>query len=305
MRINGFISTAMLIVLLLIAILGGITHAENEEDWMPDPHLRQAVREALDIPDEIPMLPADMTELYGLFVEHDIKNLKGLEYAINLEFLHISRTEVSDLTPLSELQNLHALILYNNRISDITPLSELIELRELHLQNNFISDLTPLVNLTNLEILTIDGNPIPRENQFIGIEVPHLKAVIDAAICDMPSPSYTATVTERLNNRDYPSVFLSHKRSNYEQDPEPFEQLVHYDFSFMFEPFHPLSRGRFFNSPFGGTVRSMSNLLQIHRDTIHENPNMIFIVSIAYYNGGQGFNFLTIHLIGSEIRTVR
>ena len=53
----------MLTGLLLIAALGGITHAENEEDWMPDPYLERAVRENLGIPDTIPIHPADMAGL--------------------------------------------------------------------------------------------------------------------------------------------------------------------------------------------------------------------------------------------------
>ena len=73
MKINGFLSTIILTGLLLVTTLGGITHAQDAEDWMPDPNLRQAVREELDIPDGRPMLPADMLGLTqsGLAIEHD------------------------------------------------------------------------------------------------------------------------------------------------------------------------------------------------------------------------------------------
>ena len=82
------------------------TYAEDAEEWMPDPALREAVREKLEIPDEIPMLPEDMTELYDLLIiEHDIRSLRGLEHAVNLEFLGIDRSEVSNLTPLAGLKN--------------------------------------------------------------------------------------------------------------------------------------------------------------------------------------------------------
>ena len=356
MKINGCISTVMLTALLLIATLGGITHAQDAADWMPDPNLRQAVREALDIPDGIPMHPADMAALTVLLAERDIESLKGLEYAINLEFLHISRCEVSDLTPLAGLENLQVLKLYKNRITDITPLSGLVNLQELelkasqivdisplqglvnlqnlrvggnqiadisplvglvnlqelevelnqvvdvsplagliglrrlNLEHNFISDLTPLVPLTNLEALLIFGNPIPLGNQFT-VEVPHLKAAVAGAICEMPVPSYTTSVTERINTRNYPSAFLSHKRTgDPEQYPGTFDQFIRYDFSFRSEPFHPLTNLHTFNSPFGGAVRggdlgAIAKLPQVHRDAIRENPNMIFIVEIAYFDG--------------------
>lgn len=60
MKTNGFISIVMLTALLLITTLGGITHAENEEDWMPDLNLRWFVREHLEIPDNTPMTPRDL-----------------------------------------------------------------------------------------------------------------------------------------------------------------------------------------------------------------------------------------------------
>ena len=326
--------------LLLISVMTIFAYnisvrAEDAEEWMPDPALREAVREALDIPDEIPIHPADMAALsHLLIIEHDIESLRGLEYAINLEFLHIGRGEVSDLTPLAELENLWALKLFGNPISDISPLAGLIGLQELHLGNSLISDLTPLVNLQNLKVLRLQGNrisdvsplsglvglqelilkgnaisdftplvsltnlqtlhiypnPIPSGNQFIGIDASHLKAAEEYFICEHPRPSNTASVAERLNNRDYPSVFLTHKRSNYEEDPDPFNQLVHYDFSFAFEPFHPLVNPYTSNSPFGGMVRTgshetIAHLSHVQRDAIRENPNMIFIVEIAYFDG--------------------
>ncbi len=402
MKINGFLSTIILTGLLLITTLGGITHAQDAEDWMPDPNLRQAVRKALDIPDEIPIHPEDMTGLQNLFlIGLDIRSLKGLEYAVNLRGLFVIRSEVSDLTPLAGLKNLRdlklnhnritdisplsglvnlqrlqlhnnqivdisplagliglrdlrmksnevvditplsglvnlqCLKLHDNQISDITPLVGLIGLQELHLGSSLISDLTPLVNLQNLRVLSLQGeqisdvsplaglvglqelilestaisdftplvrltnlktlviypNPIPLGNQFIGIDASHLEAAEKNFICEHPRPSYTTTVAERLNNRDYPSVFLTHKRSNYEEDPDPFNQLVHYDFSFMFEPFHPLVHPRTFNSPFGGAVRTgshetIAHLSHVHTEAIRENPNMIFIVAIGYFDGG-------------------
>ena len=69
MKINGFISTVMLIGLLLIATLGGITHAENEEDWMPDAILHHAISEKLGIET---LTIADMQRL-------DHLNLTGLK----------------------------------------------------------------------------------------------------------------------------------------------------------------------------------------------------------------------------------
>ena len=59
--------------LFLVSVVGILVYnasiyAENEEDWMPDLALREAVREALDIPDEIPIHPGDMAGLHNLFL---------------------------------------------------------------------------------------------------------------------------------------------------------------------------------------------------------------------------------------------
>ena len=353
------------IILILIYLLSQFWNfsVSNAEDWMPDPNLRQVVREKLEIPDKIPIHPGDMAGLHNLHlieIEHDIRSLRGLEYAVNLKvlaivgsevsdlaplaglknlvFLAIVGSEVSDLAPLAGLENLRDLKLYSNRITDLTPLSGVIGLRELQLQNNLISDLTPLANLhslrvirlhdnqisdisplsgliglrelilagnaisdftplislTNLETLQIYPNPVPFGNQFIGIDASHLKASLEYFICEIPRPTYTAPVTERIKNRDYPSVFLTHKRRNLYHDPDPFHQLIQYDFSFSFEPLGPLAHSWTFNSPFGGMVRTgnagdMAYLSQIHEETIRENPNMVSIVSIAYFNGGDEF----------------
>ncbi len=63
--------------LILASVVGLLVYnasiyAENEENWMPDPALRESVREALQIPDGIPMYPADMKGLRGLTIEHNI-----------------------------------------------------------------------------------------------------------------------------------------------------------------------------------------------------------------------------------------
>ena len=246
MKINGFISTMMLIALLLIATFGDIAHAENEKDWMPDPNLRQAVREELDISDEIPMHPGDMTGLQNLIlieIEHGIRSLKGLEYAVNLKVLVIDRSEVSDLTPLAGLENLEALSvvrsevleltplvglenlrvlkLYDNhRISDITPLAGLVNLERLELHDNKISDLMPLTGLVNLEVLQLHYNQISDITPIRSLTKLERLTIIGNPIdytelgnlpaelrqCRMDASAYEAPIAERIQNRDYPSI---------------------------------------------------------------------------------------------------
>ena len=143
-----------------ILVCNTFTYAEDAEDWMPDPYLERAVRENLGIPDTIPIHPADMAGLNHLIVEHDIQRLKGLEHAVNLRGLYVTRSEVSELTPLAGLENLQLLKLNDNRITDISPLSALVNLQNLELHNNQIVDISPLAGLIGLRDLRMKSNEV-------------------------------------------------------------------------------------------------------------------------------------------------
>ena len=145
-----------------ILVYNAFTYAEDAGDWMPDPALREAVRKELQIPDGIPMHPADIAELPNLHLitEHDIQRLKGLEHAVNLRGLYVIGTEVSELTPLAGLENLQLLKLSDNRITDISPLSGLVNLQYLELHNNQIVDISPLAGLIGLRDLRLKNNEV-------------------------------------------------------------------------------------------------------------------------------------------------
>ena len=86
----------------------------------------------------------------------DISPLSGL---INLEFLVLENSGISDISLLTQLKTLQGLGLSANNIEDISPLAELKELQRLDLSDNNIKDLSPLAALTNLSELQIRDNP--------------------------------------------------------------------------------------------------------------------------------------------------
>ena len=94
-----------LFLALLGLLIAGIGHAENETDWMPDPNLRRVVSDRLDVET---LTIADMQHLPDLISLEgsEVQSLEGLQHAENLEFLHIGRAFISDLTPLAGLENL-------------------------------------------------------------------------------------------------------------------------------------------------------------------------------------------------------
>ncbi len=154
---------------------------------MPDPALRAAVRETLELPAEGPLTRDKMQRIVSLYLkDKGISDLTGLEFATNIKELDISQNPITDLRPLSNLIqlmelhfwhfpgkstnldlrplspliNLKVIVFEGNGISDITPLAGLKKLRELNLTNNRIEEVHSLAGLLNLEVLSLEGNGI-------------------------------------------------------------------------------------------------------------------------------------------------
>ncbi len=135
--------------------------------YIPDVNLRAAIEETLGKAAGEVISVEEMERLTHLDARNydeprkgNISNLTGLEFAVNLSFLHIGGNSVSNLSPLSGLINLNFLDAERNSISDISPLKGLTRLTGLVLTGNLISDLSSLEGLTNLEALRVNRNPI-------------------------------------------------------------------------------------------------------------------------------------------------
>ena len=174
---------------------------------IPDPNLREVIREALALSDGTPITQQEMLQLTQLDApEKQIEDLIGLEHAINLKWTDLHRNNISDLKPLAKLTQLERLGLWVNPISDLSPLANLTKLRGLDLAGCYISDIAPLANLTQLEWLTLQW----QQNHWITDITPlvHLTQLRDLRlsgnrIVDI-SPLANLTMLEELridNNR--------------------------------------------------------------------------------------------------------
>ena len=77
------------------------------DDWMPDPHLRQLVRETLDLPDEAQLTKLELKRVTSLTqFKSDVSDITGLEHATNLQEFIMVGSHVTDLTPIRNLTNL-------------------------------------------------------------------------------------------------------------------------------------------------------------------------------------------------------
>ena len=211
-RLTGFHASRYLPVFplsrLLIFVAAAtllIPHAHAQLVEIPDPNLKRAVREALELPDEQPITQQEMRRLINLPAKNrGITDLTGLEYATNLKELGLTFNQVQDITSLAELVNLEVLILAGNPISNLSHLATLTQLQSLYLASVRITDLTPLSNLTQLKVLDLqhcreiqDITPLSNLTQLNRLEMSHNQ------ITDI-SPLANLTLLEELridNNR--------------------------------------------------------------------------------------------------------
>ena len=158
------------ILILSVGLCCFCSNASAQVVEIPDPNLRQAIRETLQLPDGVPITQQEMERLRDLDAsQREITDLTGLEFASNLTGLYVSgnwKNTLSssasslDLSPLSSLTELKNLLINRSRISDLTPLAKLTQLHGLILTENGIRDITPLAGLVNLGFLILRENPI-------------------------------------------------------------------------------------------------------------------------------------------------
>ena len=164
---------------------------------IPDTSLRAAIAEALgkENADTVPITLEEMTTLTTLRASNrDIKDLTGIEYAVNLEDMWISGNPITDLSPLGGLVNFIGLHAWDTPISDLSPLTNLANLRWLDFgrtpsdgNRNLIGnlDLTPLVGITSLKKLTFYACGIKDISPLAGLTgLTHLAVGGNRAISD-------------------------------------------------------------------------------------------------------------------------
>ena len=146
---------------------------------IPDANLRSEIVAALGKVIGEPITRKEMASLRRLEAwNSDIRDLTGLEFATGLTYLRLrpdrgtnryTRTDISNLSPLSGLINLTWLYLTNHNITDVSPLSGLTNLRTLELTNNNITDVSALSGLTNLTRLSLSNNNITDVSALSGL----------------------------------------------------------------------------------------------------------------------------------------
>lgn len=124
-----------------------------------DANLLAAIRDNLGKSASDPITDEEMLTITTLDVGgRSITSIAGLQYAQNLQYLHLTNNSISDLSPLSGITSLSWLWAGTNNISDISVLSTLTGLTNVDLGENNISDISPLAGLTGLVDLHLQLN---------------------------------------------------------------------------------------------------------------------------------------------------
>ena len=252
----------------------------SEPQWMPDPALRQAIREKLGIPADLPLTRAYLQQhLTSLDVRYKgIVDLIGLEHATDLQALVLIGNKIHDISPLSGLTGLGFLDLGENQISDLRPLAALTRLETLHVWQNQIEDISPLAGLVNLKKLLVENNDITDFSPIDGLtHLEELHTHGNFRICDDES---RIAVASRIKDRAYPSVFSAWcsdilNLPNLSDD----ETLVYHDLFWGGPGFHlqwqPTSEG----------LRLFGRIDDAHWKSeylLSKNPNFLRLVSLDY-----------------------
>ena len=135
---------------------------------IPDAGLRRAVEVALGNKPVTREAMAHLDELYG--TSRGIRNLEGIQHAVNLQTLLLHDNEIKEVSQLVSLTKLQRLGLVGNKIVDVSPLHTLTMLVVLGLNNNEIEDVSQLHTLKKLERLYIEGNEIKDVSQLLSLK---------------------------------------------------------------------------------------------------------------------------------------
>ncbi len=253
----------------------------SETHWMPDPALRQAVREKLDMPSDVPLTQAYLQQrLTGLDVRgKGIADLTGVEHATDLQALVLIENKIQDISPLSGLTKLGFLDLGGNQISDLRPLAALTRLETLHIWRNEIEDISPLAGLVNLKKLSIQNNDIRDFSPLDGLR--HLEVVKIKGNFRIGDYISRVAVAPRIKERDYPSIFAAWAGNNILNLPNlSGDQAVIYHDLFwgglgFHLQWHPTPEG----------LRLFGRIDDAHwkrEYLLSQNPNFIRLVSFDY-----------------------
>lgn len=125
----------------------------TEEIEIKDAEFKRKLLQDHDIDDDKRITENDMINIQELYIDYNIQDISGIEYATNLETLYISSIE--DLSPIKDLKKLKKLDIYNLKMNNLSVIKNIDSLNELHISGvNINIDVSELNSLDKLEYLS-------------------------------------------------------------------------------------------------------------------------------------------------------
>jgi len=113
---------------------------------------------------EIEFVEYEMARIsYLSVINANLKNIRGLEYAVNLYLLVLVDNQITNIEPLENLEKLTFLSLANNRIKTLPSLYNFPSLEVLGVSNNLIEDISIIgesIEESRLVYFKAEGNPL-------------------------------------------------------------------------------------------------------------------------------------------------
>ncbi|MBY9078577.1 leucine-rich repeat domain-containing protein [Paenibacillus sp. HN-1] len=169
--LSRFVKNVVVLGLVLVLLPATSIWAAS---LITDPVLAKAIRSELKLSAKKEIKAADLQKLETLYPQEGgakISDLRGLEYAVNMENLFLLGNKIKDITPLSKLKKLTMLAIDDNQITDLSPLSGLSSLQQLIVDDNKIKSLSPLKNLHKLTDLLASHNQVADLSPLRGMKL--------------------------------------------------------------------------------------------------------------------------------------
>ncbi|WP_125761972.1 leucine-rich repeat domain-containing protein [Companilactobacillus hulinensis] len=189
---------------------------QSMSEWMPDDNLRNAICDLYGL-DPMTATKEDLLGIEDLYLpEIGIADIKGLEFARNLQRINFRTNKISNISELKNLSSLYYLNLQDNKISDISGLNNLPLLYYLNLQDNEISEVSGLKNLPSLVELRLQNNKINNISELK--DLPNLTDLIlynnkisdISGLEDLPSLRYVYLHSNKISDisglKNLPSI---------------------------------------------------------------------------------------------------
>lgn len=146
-----------------------INIAASETVSIPDSALKRVIKRQLGIQSE-EITVKDMEQLTELDASYEnIKNLTGLEKAVNLTKLELAGNEIKNADPLKDLTKLEYLDISYYLGSKVEFLTKLLNLKTLILADTLVKDLNPISGLSKLETLDISFTGVTDLSPLAGL----------------------------------------------------------------------------------------------------------------------------------------